>query len=179
MADPKFEVDEPVNVISEGQVFSGTVLGIQFMVPIWWYVVSLNDPIESDYGPQKGLFVPESSLEEDSDEPKEAESTEPNIIESEWAPVGSYVYTCTEDQISDGHPAAIDVGVRLVHDDTGKIYIQTVDEVDGTSLWDNIPYDTQGVAESVAHQMIDDNHEAEPGENAEAYLARIKAEEAE
>ena len=175
MADPKFEVDEPVNVIGDGQVFSGTVLGIQFMVPVWWYIVGLDDPIESDYGPQKGLFVPESSLEECSDDPKDV--PEPNIIESEWATIGSYVFTYTPEQMTAGHPAAIDVEVRLAHDDQGKLYVQTFDEIDGASLWDGLPYDSEEIAASVARQVIADCHEAEPGENAAAYLERIKAEE--
>jgi hypothetical protein len=173
MSDPKFEVDEPVNVIGDGQVFPGTVLGIQFNVPVWWYIIGLDDPIESDYGPQRGLFVPESSLEG----PLEDEESEPVIIESEWATVGSYVYACNQEQIDQGHPAAIDVEVRLVHDDQGRIYVQTVDELDGISFWDNLPYETQGQAESVAKEVIAEGHEAEPGENAEAYLARTMAEE--
>jgi hypothetical protein len=174
MSDPKFEVDEPVNVIGDGQVFPGTVLGIQFNVPVWWYIIGLDDPIESDYGPQKGLFVPESCLEECQEE-----DSNPTLIESEWATIGSYVYVCNQDQVDQGSPEAIDVEVRLVHDDQGNIYVQTVDEIDGTSLWDDIPYETQAEAESAAKEVIDSSHEAEPGENAAAYLKRIKAEEAE
>ena len=177
MADPKFEIDEPVNVINGGQLFPGTVLGIQFLVPLWFYVVELEETIETDNGPQRGLFVPESSLEY-QEETIEEEGSEPVIIESEWSTVGSYVYACNQEQIDQGHPAAIDVEVRLVHDDQGKIYIQTVDEIDGTSLWDDIPYDTQNEALIMAKKVISESHEAEPPENAAAYLARIKAEEA-
>jgi hypothetical protein len=172
MSDPKFEVDEPVNVIGDEQVFPGTVLGIQFNVPVWWYIIGLDDPIESDYGPQKGLFVPESCLEECQEE-----DSEPVIIESEWSTVGSYVYVCNQEQVDQGHPTAIDVEVRLVHDDEGRIYIQTVDEIDGTSLWDDIPYFTQSDALIMAKEVISESHEAEPTENAAAYLARVMAEE--
>ena len=169
MADPKFEVDEPVNVISEGQLLSGTILGIQFVVPLWYYVVALDGVLETDNGPQRGLFVPESSLEECSGEPQ--------IIDSEWAPVGSYVYVCDQDQVNGGFPDAIDVEVRLVHDDKGKFYVQTVDQIDGKALWDDLPYDTQEIAEAVARQVIAESNEADPSENAAKYLERIKAEE--
>jgi hypothetical protein len=169
MTDPKFEIDEPVNVVSDGQLFPGTVLGTQFLVPLWFYVVELDEVIETDNGPQRGLFVPESSLEECSDEPK--------IIDTEWARVGSYVYVCNQDQVNEGHPEAIDVEVRLVHDSKGKLYVQTVDEIDGISLWDNIPYDDQEQAQAVAQQVIDESHEAEPGEAAASYLERVMAEE--
>jgi hypothetical protein len=182
---PKFEIDEPVNVNSDDQVFPGTVLGIQYVVPVWYYVIALVDSIESDYGPQKGIFVPESSLseyedsdEEDSDE-EDSDEAEPNIIESKSEVVGYYVYACSQDQVNEGFPDAIDVEVRLVHDDTGKIYIQTSDEIDGTSFWDNIPYDTEEVAKEVALRVISENHEAEPGEDARSYLRRITDEEEE
>lgn len=165
MADPKFEVDEPVTVIGDEQMFSGTVLGIQFNVPTWWYIIKLDDPIESDYGLQKGLFVPEACLEECQEE-----DSEPAILENEWTTIGSYVYTCNQE----GFPDAIDVEVRLVHDDQGNVYVQTLDEIDGTLLWDITPYKTQAEAEAIAREVIANSHEAEPGENAATYLKRIR-----
>ena len=175
MSDPKFEVDEPVNVIVGEQVFPGTILGIQFVMPIWYYIVELDDLMESDYGPQRGLFIPESSLSECQDDDIE-EDSEPSIVKGELTSIGSYVYCCNPDQVDQGYPEAIDVEVRLVNDNE-KFYIQTVDQIDGTSLWDEIPYATREQAESVAKDVLSESHEAELGENAAAYLERIKAEE--
>lgn len=177
MSKPKFEVDEPVIVVNKGQRLPGVVLGIQlgvlvhqFVEHIWFYIVGLDDPIETNDGLQKALYVSESVVEESSDD------SEPNIIETEWAVMGSYVYTCTPEQIAEGHPEAIDVEVRLVHDYEGLLYVQTKDEIDGLALWDKLPYSHIGSAESRAREVIEENHEAGKGEDAAAYLERIKAE---
>jgi hypothetical protein len=163
MSEPLYSIDQSVSVISENQKFSGTVLGIQFVVPVWFYVVALDDPIETDQGSQKGIYVPESSL-----------MINPGV--KEWVLVGSYVYALTDEEMEDGElPAAIDVKVKIGEGSDGLWYIQTEDELDGDTLWTQ-ESDTLEEAQENALAIIDDNHEADEGENAAAYLERTSLE---
>jgi hypothetical protein len=164
MSNPRYSIDQSVSVISENQKFSGTVLGVQFVVPVWFYVVALDDPIETDQGLQKGIYVPESSL-----------MINPSV--KEWALVGTYVYVLTEEQMGKGeHPAAIDVRVKIGEGSDDLWYIQTEDELDGDELWTGETLDSQEEALEMALDIIKDNHEADEGEDAAAYLERLALE---
>ncbi len=175
MQEPEFEIDELVNVVVDEESIPAIVLGVQYMVPMWYYVVALERPIRADFGLQKGLFLPETSLSATEDK----KTNEPELVKDEGICVGSYVYTSTEDQVQEGEPAAVDVRVLIVRDTEGKYYVQTVDAIDGESLWNGLPYNAPSDAEEVARKIIEENHEAGPGEDAAAYLSRIAKEESE
>ena len=164
MSDPLYSIDQSVNVISDDQKFAGTVLGLQYVVPVWFYVVALSDPIETDQGMQKGIYVPESSL-----------TVNPKV--QQWTLVGTYVYVLTDEEIEESKlPAAIDVKVNIGEGSDGLWYVQTEDELDGEDFWVGDTLTSPEEARELALGIIKDNHEADKGENAAAFLERIALE---
>lgn len=162
---PAHSIDDEVDVHvgADSQDMRGTVLGIFYVCPIYMYVVQLNSPIEGEFGPQTGLYVPESLL-----------VAKPDISEiTNREPVGSYVFTLDED---DEVVGAIDVHISIGSEDGVFWYVLSEDSIDGVQPVVFTPFTSQEDAVNFASELIQSNHEAAPGENAEQYLARIGAE---
>lgn len=59
---PKHQIDNEIEVRTSDQDLRGTIIGISFVCPTYMYVVQLVNPVESEFGPQTGLYVPEGIL---------------------------------------------------------------------------------------------------------------------
>lgn len=161
---PAHKIDDEVDVHvgADSTDMRGTVIGISYVCPLYMYVVQLNSPIDGEFGPQTGLYVPESLL-----------VSKPDIsgIKNK-EPVGAYVFTVDEDdEVLD----AIDVFVSVGSEDGVFWYVISEDSMDGVQPVVFTPFTSQSDAESFAQDYIASNHEAAPGENAEQYLLRISA----
>ena len=153
METPEYSIGTTVEVTVPSDYLRGEVIGIQYTYPVYMYIVQLDSPFEGEFGKQTGLYVPESIL-----------SPEPNVEPLSKKSVGQYV--CLTD---DG---AIDVQVMVAHDENGW-YVLLVDTIDGTQLVRFTPFGDESEAQEVAQTIIEENHEAAPGENAGQYLTRI------
>lgn len=162
---PAHKIDDEVDVHigADSQDMRGIVTGISYVCPLYMYVVQLNSPIEGEFGPQTGLYVPESLL-----------VSKPDISGiTERSPIGAYVFTIDED---DEVVDAIDVYVSVGSEDGILWYVLSDDVMDGVQPVVFTPFTSQADAESFAWDYTASNHEAAPGENAEQYLARISTE---
>lgn len=163
---PAHNVDDEVevNVGSDSLAVRGTVTGISYVCPLYMYVVQLNSPIDGEFGPQTGLYVPESLL-----------VSKPDISRIEKRElVGSYVFTLTGDE--EETVDAIDVYVSVGSEDGVFWYVISEDPIDGVQPVVFTPFTNQSDAEIFAGDHITSSHEAAPGENAEQYLVRISTE---
>lgn len=137
----------------------GSVIGITYTCPIYMCIVQLEDAFEGEFGEQTGVYVPESVLV--------AAPDVDTLTETQLE--GTYV-GLTEDGAID-----ISVVVATTPEEDGW-YVLLTDHIDGVTIVRLTPFDTQEEAVEVAQIIIEENHEAAPGENAEQYLARIQAE---
>jgi hypothetical protein len=162
--EPEYEIDSLVELEIEGQDVTGTVTGINYVCPIYMYVIQLDDPIETEFGNQTGLYVPENILYGCPDA---------NEI-TQWVEVGSYVFTY--DVEGEFDEKVIDVHVKIGSDaEESDWYVFSDDCRDGLRPLTFKPFNKDD-ASLFAKLHIEENHEADRGENAEQYQARMKEE---
>jgi hypothetical protein len=156
---PEYEINAEVEVVANDDYLRGTVIGINYTCPVYMYIVHLDSPIDGEFGQQTGLYVPEGVL---------VGIPDLNTLTS-LETMGSYVST-TED-------GAVDVKVIVASPvSQDEWYVLLSDPIDGIQLMRFSPFDTKDEAVEVATTILEENHEAAPGENAEQYLARISSE---
>lgn len=156
---PEYNIGTEIEVLTGDDYLRGEVIGINYTCPVYMYVVQLEQPIEGEFGKQTGLYVPESILvsEPDSDELVRGRA------------VGQYVYTD-----EDGSAYDAQVSVATTSDEAGWYVL--IDSLEGVRFVRFTPFDTEADALEEANTIIDENHEAAPGETAEKYMARIQSE---
>ena len=157
---PVHKIGDEVDVHIDDDESRATILGITYTCPIYMYIVKLDSPIEGEFGPQTGLYVPESILV-----PK------PDLKSlTKFISLGTYVYV---DEDDNDETTAIDVTVKLGTDDDIFWYVATDDAEYGLQPVKFVPFSNREEAEEYANDYIQENHSAAPGENAAQYLARI------
>jgi hypothetical protein len=159
---PIHQINDEVDVCINEQYQRAVVIGLSYTCPVYMCVIQLNEPVEGEFGPQTGFYVPEGVLVGMPD------------VESlpMWTTVGSYT---SVDEDETGELVVLDVQVGIAEGD-GKIYVVTKDEVNGKQPVEFTPFSSHEEAEEYAMNHIQENHAAAPGENAEQYLARIEQE---
>jgi hypothetical protein len=117
----------------------------------------LEEPIEGDFGPLEGIFLPESSLSD-------------RYQVEKWDLIGFYVYTYESEEED---LKAIDIQVLVGEGDDGRWYVKITDEIDGDELWEE-SFDTFEEAKEEAEDHISASNESEVlGETAVAYIERL------
>jgi hypothetical protein len=136
----------------------GIVLGISYVCPIYMYIVQLDVPIESEFGLQTGLSVPESIL-----------VAKPDISNlTNIKSIGSYVFVFEDDGVIN----ASDVKVSIGSDD-GLWYVISEDDLDGDQPVIFTSFPDQVCAETFACNYLEENYETGPGETAKQYLEEL------
>jgi hypothetical protein len=90
----------------------------------------------------------------------------------DWEVVAAFVATFPAD---DGE-GACDVSVEVGRGEDGLWYVRTQDDAGGSDDFGDTGYDTREAAERAASEYALDSDEAQPGEDAEDYLARCREE---
>jgi hypothetical protein len=161
---PINQLHDEVEVRINGDEIRAEVTGISYVCPVYMYVVELDTPIDGEFGPQTGFFVPESILV-----PK------PDLADiTQLSTIGTYVYV-DEDETS-GEVIALDVTVKVGTEDNTFWYVVSDDARDGLQPIKFVPFSSKDEAIEFAKRCIEESHAAAPGENAEQYLARIEQE---
>jgi hypothetical protein len=94
-----------------------------------------------------------------------------------WTTVETFVCTYPDGQSSDDPDGACDVEVQI--GSAGSVwYLRTQDDAGGPDDCDDTSYDTEDEAAEAAEAFAASHNEADAGEDAEAYLARMTAERA-
>jgi len=159
---PKHQIEDEIEVRVSDQHHRGTITGIAYSCPLYMYIVQLNDPVEGEFGPQTGLYVPEGIL-----------IAKPDVESlSMWTTVGSYTFV---DETEDGEVFALDVQIGIA-EEGDAIYVVSNDTADGKQPLEFTSFGSHQEAQEYALEYIKENHAAAPGENAEQYLARVSSE---
>lgn len=160
---PRHQVDDEIDVRTNDDDLRGTVIGISYVFPTYMYIIQLTSPVETEFGPQTGLYVPEESL-----------IAKPDVdLLLKWITMGSYVYV---DEDDDGETDAVDVEVAIATEDDVFWYVVSNDTRDGKQPIRFTPFNDRTEAEDFASSYIQENHAAAPEENAAEFLARIRVE---
>jgi len=159
---PIHQINDEVDICINEQYLRAVVTGLSYTCPVYMCIIQLNEPVEGEFGPQTGFYVPEGVL-----------VGKPDVeLLSMWTTVGSYTYV---DENESGELVVLDVQVGIA-EGGGKIYVVTKDEVAGKQPIEFTSFGSHAEAEEYALNHIQENHAAAPGENAAQYLARIEQE---